>query len=252
MSLSCAKETVGNGDVVRFGRTEDAYDNFAGLLKDLIKRHGCLKVADVGGGAEPQLTVEEVEAMALDYTLVDISAGELELAPAGFRKLVMDIAGPLPAGRKGYDLLFSRFVMEHVRDAAQAHENVYALLKPGGIAVHFFPTLYALPFLINKLLPESLSVRFLSKKRQERGKFPAYYHWCVGPSDEAVKRFERMGYKVVEYSGFYGHGYYDRVPLLRNWQRLVRDLLLRFRVVSGTSFAWVVLQKPLESRVDGA
>ena len=44
-------------------------------------------------------------------------------------------------------------VFEHVRDAKAAYGAVYNLLKPNGICLAFFPTLYCVPFLANYLSP---------------------------------------------------------------------------------------------------
>jgi SAM-dependent methyltransferase len=180
----------------------------------------------------------------LEYTLLDISESELAYASNTYRKVVMDIAGEAVPPAERYDLIFSRFVAEHVKSAQRLHSNVFSMLKPGGIAIHFFPTLFAFPFLINRLLPEWLTVRLLSKERQARGKFAAYYKWCTGPSKSAVRRYEELGYQVLEYAGFFGHGYYDSIPMLRGLHARIRRALLRRPMASFTSFAWVVLQKP--------
>jgi 2-polyprenyl-3-methyl-5-hydroxy-6-metoxy-1,4-benzoquinol methylase len=182
----------------------------------------------------------------VNYTVLDISEEELAQTASGYRKMVMDIGGELRGTAGAYDLVFSRFVLEHVGNAHRAHANVFALLKPGGIAVHFFPTLFALPFVVNKLVPESLSVRMLSKERQAKGKFPAYYRWCVGPTEWAIRRLERVGYEVLEYAGFFGHGYYDGRPALRRMHGKVRGFLLKHPIACCTSFAWVILRKPAQ------
>ena len=68
------------------------------------------------------------------------------------------MAGDLdPALIGRFDLVISRMVMEHVRDAKRAWTNISGLLAPGGVAFAFHPTLYAPPFLINWLAPEALT-----------------------------------------------------------------------------------------------
>ena len=245
-------KTQGNEKVpgiVRFDRTEAAYDGFVHVLREMIEREGCGKVLDVGGGAQPMLSVEYVQQKGLEYTVLDISEEELARAPGEYRKVVGDIAGSGVEVGVMYDLVFSRFMAEHVRDARQLHQNVFDALRPGGIAFHFFPTLFALPFLVNWLLPEAVAVFFLPKARRQRGKFAAYYQWCVGPSAAAIARFSGLGYEVVEYAGFFGHGYYDGIPVLRTLHGEVRKLLLRRPVTALTSFAWVILKKPDDGAV---
>ena len=237
-------------DRVRFGKTEDAYDGFPALLRDVLQKFNCLRILDVGGGAQPQFSEAELCAGKLDYTVMDISKAELDRAPKVYKKIVMDIASDSVSVTEKYDLVFSRFVAEHVKNAERLHSNVFAMLRPGGVAIHFFPTLYALPFLVNWILPEWLTVRFLSRERQERGKFPAYYQWCVGPTKGGIRRLEMLGYEVLEYAGFFGHGYYDRSPVLRHLHSGVRGFLLRYPVSYLTSFSWIVLRKP-ECEVSG-
>ena len=117
----------------------------------------------------------------------------------------------------------------------------------GGIALHFFPTLYAPPFVVNKLIPEMLSSRVLAlvAPRDERmqRKFPAFYKWCRGPTRRQLARFERLRYRVLEYRGFFGHGYYNRMPALRGALDRVAGFLVRHPVPHLTSYAWVMLQK---------
>jgi SAM-dependent methyltransferase len=231
---------------VRFGKTEEAYDGFTALLHEIIKSYGSARILDIGGGAQPQLCASDVAANGLDYTVMDISEAELAMAPNCYKKVVMDISGQLNVAMPQFDMVFSRFVVEHVTSARQLHENVFCLLRPGGVAVHFFPTLWSLPFVVNWMLPEWLTVKFLSEERQARGKFAAYYDWCIGPTAKAVRRLEQIGYEVVEYAGFFGHGYYDGVPLLRRWHGIAREWLLRHPAACLTSFAWVILRKPNE------
>jgi SAM-dependent methyltransferase len=233
---------------IRFGTTEDAYNGFKPLLENVIADRKCRFILDVGGGAQPQFSKADLESSDIDYTVMDVSEEELALAPECCKKIVMDISGNMLTPAVQYDLVFSRFVAEHVRNARQLHLNVLALLRPGGFAVHFFPTLFALPFVVNWLLPEWLSVRLLSKERQVRGKFPAHYRWCIGPTKRAVKRYEELGYEVMEYAGFFGHGYYDGMPRLRRAHAVMRSWLLRHPIVYLTSFAWVVLRKPKDAK----
>jgi 2-polyprenyl-3-methyl-5-hydroxy-6-metoxy-1,4-benzoquinol methylase len=76
--------------------------------------------------------------------------------------------------------VFSKMLCEHLPDARTFHENCLRLLKPGGRAVHFFPTLYTLPFVANRLIPEEFARAVLRRIQPGRiddpkhEKFPAY------------------------------------------------------------------------------
>ena len=229
---------------IKYGKTEEAYESYTEVLKQIIKTNGFTSILDVGGGAHPMFSLEYIISERLDYTVLDISQEELARAPHQYNKCLMDIAAANVSFERTFDFVFSRFMAEHVNDAAQLHANIYNALRPGGVAVHFFPTLYAIPFVVNWLLPNWMATQFLNEERRAKGKFPAYYKWCVGPNPKSVRRFTELGYDVIEYSGFFGHGYYDSVPLLRKIHGWVREKVLKYRIGTFTSFAWIILRKP--------
>jgi len=86
------------------------------------------------------------------------------------------------------------------------------------------------------------------RDKEQFGKFPAYYHWCRGPIKRQIQRLESVGYEVVEYKGFFGHNYYERVPLFREAHKLKTHFLLKHPIPWLTSYAIVVLKKKLLER----
>ena len=239
---------------VRFGHSREAFADYDATLKRLIESNSCRSICEVGGGANPALPLAYVSASGLRHCLLDVAPEELAKAPVGYEKIVADIcSGSAPPGGP-FDLVVSKMLAEHVRQPLLFHRNVHSLLRPGGLAFHFFPTLYALPFVANFLLPErasAVALRLFSPRDPVRHrKFPAYYRWCRGPTASQTNRFERLGYVVEEYVGFFGHGYYDRVPLLRNLHRLATAYLLRHPVPLLTSFAYLILRKTDAERTE--
>jgi hypothetical protein len=118
------------------------------------------------------------------------------------------------------------------------------------MAFHFFPTLYALPFIINKFLPENLSQKLLGLFYKHRdnaghhGKFPAFYHMCKGPTLSQIKALENFSYSIEKYIGFFGHGYYEKIPVLRSFNESLAKQLLKHPIPWLTSYAYLVLSKP--------
>ncbi len=155
---------------------------------------------------------------------------------------------PPPPPRK-FDLVFSKMLAEHVKDGKRFHQNARSLLADGGRAFHFFPTLFALPLLVNKLLPEAISdwiLHITQPERYETGKtdkFPAYYDWCYGPMPSQIKRLESLGYQVEEYTGYFGHEYYRKIPFMQTLIDALARYLVQHPVPCYTISAYVLLRK---------
>ena len=246
MTRASARGTA-SSSVVRFGQAQDAFTDFEATLKALLASNGCRTVCEIGGGANPALSLDYIGAHNLRYCLLDVSEEELAKASSKYEKISADICKSDPPQGGPFDFVFSKMLAEHVQNPYLFHRNVRSLLEPGGVAFHFFPTLYALPFLANALLPERASAfalrMFSPRDSIMQRKFPAYYRWCRGPTTGHIRRFERLGYLVEEYVGFFGHGYYRRVPVIRTLHRFVTTYLVRHPVSLLTSFAYLVLRK---------
>jgi hypothetical protein len=219
-------------------------------VKAIVAEYRPHRVLEVGSGANPTLDPGFVAAHGLEYTANDISKDELAKASAVYHRLALDISdGPIPASLQGqFDFIFSRMTNEHVRDGQQYHRNIHFMLARGGIAAHWFSTLYALPFLVNKLSPEWLSdwlLRcFAPRDTEMHDKFKAHYSWSRGPSPSMIRRIEDIGFDVLEFRGYYGHGYYaKRLPLLYRLERLKAHWLVKHPFPLLTSYARLILRK---------
>lgn len=220
------------------------------LLPDLVRSRIAtgMDVCEIGGGANPLLSRSEREQLRLSYTVIDIDATELAKGPEDIRKVELDITMAVLPHR--FDVVISRHLAEHVRDPAVMHRNIHAMLNPGGVAIHFFPTFYSLPFIFNRAFPERLTEHLLLRVQPYRtssgnhGKFPAYYRWCRGPTRRQLQRLMSIGFEIEEYVGGFGHAYYCHTPLLQRCEELKTRLLLRHPRPLLTSYAVVVLRRP--------
>ncbi len=233
---------------IAYQLVDGAFRRFPHEVKQLIERHRLTRVCDIGGGANPILDLDYISNCQLQYTLLDISQSEMEKAPAGYRKILADICDPKVIASGPYDFAFSCMVAEHIPDAKAFHTNVFKMLAPGGVAFHYFPTLFALPFFVNKVIPENLGAALLNvfapRDRYQWAKFPALYHWTFGPTRAQIHRLTDIGYDILEYRGFFGHVYFDKVPFLRNLHRRYSNYLVRHPNAYLTSFAYLIMQKP--------
>lgn len=224
-----------------------------GFLTALAEREGSASVLEIGSGANPTLSPAQVHELGLRYTTNDRSAVELAKADPVYDTLLLDMALATPDGlpREAYDLIFSRMVNEHVADGERYYRNIFTALRPGGVTAHCFSTLYALPFVVNRLVPEALAGRLLDifNPREDpymHDKFPARYSWSRGPTRRAIGRLTGLGYEVAEYHGYFGHPYYDRPALrpVRAVEEAKTAWLRRHPMPMLTSYAVVVLRKP--------
>ena len=233
---------------VTYLHSGNEWDDYPDFVQTLVRQYGVRKICDVGGGANPVLSLQFVTDRQLDCTVLDISSAELEKAPTGYKKMVMDIEAENFVPTDQFDLVVTKMMAEHLRNGRLFHKNIFSMLKPGGVAVHYFPTLYALPFLVNRLIPEWLSSFlldiFLPRDRYQMAKFPAYYSWCYGPTLSMLEMLDGIGYEIVQYKGFFGNIYYTRIPILRNLHRSYTQYLVKHPNPYLTSFAQIVLRKP--------
>lgn len=114
-------------------------------------------MAELGGGANPTVELLDRLPQPVELTVIDISPEELAKAPDEVTRRCVDLCSAHPPLRDQFDMVFSRMLCEHVASGSAFHRNCSAMLKPGGHAVHFFPTATALPFVANRILPERLA-----------------------------------------------------------------------------------------------
>lgn len=228
----------------------DGWERAPEAAAALITRLGARDILEVGSGASPTLSAEFVRRHGLHYTTNDISDAELQRTDAGFQRLCLDFAGEVPPSRyhDSFDVVFSRMVNEHVRDGERYYRNIATVLRPGGVTFHWFSTLFALPFVVNRLMPESLAGPLLDTLVPSRNgrhrKFPAYYSWGRGPTRAMCERFDRIGFDVLEYTGYFGHRYYlHRLPWLHALEERKARWLARHPRAHLTAYAHVVLRK---------
>ena len=191
---------------------------YADELRSIVASYGSADILELGAGRWASFTLKEMPSSVRSYTVNDIDDGELSLLPEGYDKACFDVSGDATNFADTYDVVFSRFLAEHVPDGAAMHRNVFQVLRPGGVAFHLIPTLYAVPFLVNKYLPEALTgkvLKLFSPRRAISPKFPAPYSACYANPDRMTGMLRDIGYREVEFRNFYGHFYYEKIPVLK-------------------------------------
>jgi SAM-dependent methyltransferase len=228
-----------------------AWDNYEHVVRGLARILHAHRLLEVGGGRDPLFKADELSALGLDMTVNDISQTELDVLPDSYHKACFDVAGDISAVadlRDSIDLAFSRMVFEHVADGQRAWSNLYQLLAPGGVALAFVPTLYAFPFVVNRLLPDDVAAKIVKliyphRTDDEDPVFPARYSWTYASETKMKPMLERIGYREVVILPFYGHGYFDRFPILRDVHARFTALARKHDWRTVASYAYIAARK---------
>jgi len=234
-----------------------AWDNYEGLVVDLARRisapgGGAPEVCEIGGGRDPMFDAAQARAFGVDLVVNDIDERELALTPRGLRTTRFDVAGDLgelQSSQNLYDMMVSRMVFEHIDGVPRAWRNMHRLLKPGGLGLAFFPTLYAWPFLLNYVIPESASralVHALFPNRGDAGddpKFPALYDHCIASERRQRRMLDPIGFSEIHVMPFWGHGYLDRIPVAREIDGAINRLAAKLDARLLTTYAFVLVRK---------
>jgi SAM-dependent methyltransferase len=235
----------------KIGRdTESGWRELKPTILRLAAQTHAKRLLEIGGGRFPFLTPAEVNGLNCELTVNDIASSELALAPPVFPSCCFDIAQELPASLEcgSFNLVFSRMVFEHVRDARKAWANVYRLLSAGGIGFAYVPTLFSPPFVVNLLSPEALSGRMLRSIDSDRTdakvpKFPAYYHLCRASQGAVEPQLTKIGFKEVVVVPFFGTPYLPVVPLLKHIGRAFDKIVERLDARTFASYAYIIARK---------
>lgn len=229
-----------------------AFDNYKPVILEIAREYGLTRHLEIGGGRGPLFQPEELNPQGMSVVLNDISAHELSLAPSGLDKLQCDISAPgadKKIGVGSFDFAYCRMLMEHVSDVRQMWHNMYAILAPGGVAFSFFPTLYAPPFVVNRIMPEYITraaIEALFPHRKPDGnnpKFPAIYDYCYSRDDILLPMLHGAGFSCVLIVPFYGYSYFWKFPLLKQIDGVFTDLARRNDWRMFSSFAYVMARK---------
>ncbi len=220
--------------------------NYGNVLKSIVGSYEGADILELGAGRRPSFTLEEMPKSIGSYTVNDISEDELALLPPGYRKARFDVSGDASNFGDSYDVVFSRFLAEHVPDGAAMHRNVFSVLKQGGTAFHLIPTLYAIPFVVNKYMPEQLSswvLKTFAPRRSINPKVPAPYSACYSNPKIMTDMLKGIGYSKVDFQNFYGHFYYEKLPVIKGLHERFSALAAsRDWHVFGT-YAYIIARK---------
>lgn len=192
-----------------------SYDEIHQLQSDAIRalgkrRGGRLSILEAGCGQRWNLDLTGVD---FTLTFVDLDPEALEMRKTKMRDLDVSIVGDLcsvqlPEG--SFDVVYSAFVLEHVRRADVVLENLVRWLRPGGLMILRLPERRAARALLTRMLPHRAHVwyyRYVYGKKQAgqpgHAPYPTYHHPVTG--QKRLCRF--LGERGVKCLKIYGEGF---------------------------------------------
>ncbi len=219
-----------------------AFLHLPDALRGLTVTYGLHDLLEVGGGRTPHFDLEDAAELGVDLWVSDISQKELDQLPDDYRTLTFDIASPV-VDEEYVDLVFSRSLLEHVNGTDTALHNCYRMLRPDGIMFHMIPTMFCAPFVANKILPERVSNSLVKSLSQfDHEKFPALYDRTTSGAAQ-VRRMQLIGFRDIAVVPFWSHGYFHRLPVIREVEGALSNLARRRGWRFYTSYAWLVGRK---------
>ena len=201
-------------------------------------------VLEVGGGSSPSLeNMEGIKLTVVDPVIsTDDTSKNYKVVSSSVEHWVT---------RDQFNLVCSKMVLEHIEDPTSFHKRIFALLKPGGKAIHFFACRNSLPSLVNRMLPESMGRKILTALKNRNldaePKFKAYYKKTKPFSSELKQFYENLGYEIVGYDSFLGHKYFREYLILGALEKLYSKLILKFKLSGLATVALLELQKPINT-----
>ena len=195
--------------------------------------HGALRpgisILDVGAGRRPTIAVGGRPA-GVTYVGLDASGEQLETSPAGSydETVVTDASRPLPALVGRFDLIVAWQVLEHFRELRPAAQAFHSYTRDDGWFVACLSGRHAAFAVANRLLPDQLGARLVSRLRRRPldEVFTAHYDLC----DERGLRHAFSDWSELHVFPLWrGADYFEHLPRLRAAYIRYEDWAIRRR-----------------------
>ena len=211
----------------------------SGCIKDL---HRPLHILEAGCGRKWPLDLTGVRYRLTGLDL-DPAALESRVREVGdlHEAIVGDVCAPDAISPETYDVVYSSFVLEHIKDAERALENMVRGVKTGGLLVLRIPDRDGVYGWTARRTPFSLHVayyRFVQGRknagRPGHAPYPTYHMPIVSRS--GIRAFsEKHGCEILHELG---HGYYLRGRGRRAFAAATKAYAVTVSALSWGSLAW--------------
>lgn len=151
---------------------------------------------------------------------IDINKDDLREAKEKYRReenihVVNGSVEDIPFDSATFDVVYSCWVIEHLKKPDIFLDEVYRILKPGGLLILWVPNVKNISGFLTKIIPLTLKVKILSLIKGESSEGVSH-HKCYYRAN-SVKRIERKikdKFRIVKINRYDGPGTYQFSRLL--------------------------------------
>jgi SAM-dependent methyltransferase len=155
---------------------------------------GSSRVLDAGAGAGEQFHYDLRDRVA-EMVGVDLDP-RVETNPQLHRGILASLL-EIPFEDGYFDVVFSRYVLEHIEEPQPFLREMHRVLKPGGQFLFLTPNKWHYIGLASRFSPHSVHVWYnRNRGRNDEDTFPTCYRLNSGPA--VRKEFEVAGFREVE------------------------------------------------------
>lgn len=209
---------------------EDIVVDVQRLVNDYMKLHTGVRVLEAGCGSCSYLRFPGGTVSG-----IDISAAQLERHSELHERILGDLEA-YPFIPSSFDIVVCWDVLEHLRNAQAALENLSGAVRGGGLVIIKVPNLFSIKGLVARLTPHAFHVwfyrRVVGKKDagvNDTGPFPTHFKAAMWPS--ALRRFAGPAGCEVLYQATFAR-FWRGTAALHLVNTCVRLLALPLRVIS--------------------
>ena len=169
----------------------DQFDNdevFRGMIYDAVRPSAC--VLDAGAGAG-DLFAYDLKSKAREIIGVDLDP-RVETNPQLHSGIRCDLT-KIPLPDDSIDVIFSRYVLEHIQNPQAFLKEMHRLLKPGGLFLFLTPNKWHYVSVISRFTPHACH-NWVNRKRgrAEEDTFPTVYF--LNSASGLRKEMRRAGF----------------------------------------------------------
>jgi SAM-dependent methyltransferase len=145
------------------------------------------------------------------------------------------------------DLVFSRSVMEHIKDAEAVYKEIFRVLKPGGKYIFLTPNRYDYVSLLASAVPNRFHAAIVrhTEGRREINTFPTFYR--SNSFAEIRKLSDAVGFDILEMSRLNQYPAYLTFSRALFWCGCLYEKVLDKVAILDCLKGWILcaLEKPL-------